>query len=83
MIAANKQKKSKNAKSGAEADAYEFGLDNRVNKFRGSRDRAGDWFCQRCNNHNFSFREVCNLCDLTLEENKQICCQEQTQPFVS
>ena len=25
--------------------------------------RAGDWVCLFCNNHNYSFREVCNRCN--------------------
>ena len=29
--------------------------------------RAGDWICQRCNNHNFSFRQKCNMCHLSHE----------------
>ena len=29
--------------------------------------RAGDWICQRCNNHNFSFRVNCNMCSLSHE----------------
>ena len=29
--------------------------------------RAGDWICQRCNNHNFSFRHTCNMCHLSHE----------------
>ena len=24
--------------------------------------RAGDWICNRCHNHNYSFRSVCNSC---------------------
>lgn len=24
--------------------------------------RAGDWICNRCSNHNYSFRTVCNSC---------------------
>ena len=24
--------------------------------------RAGDWVCNLCNNHNYSFREICNSC---------------------
>lgn len=27
-----------------------------------SSHRAGDWICNLCNNHNYSFREVCNSC---------------------
>ncbi len=27
-----------------------------------SSHRAGDWICNVCNNHNYSFREVCNSC---------------------
>ena len=25
-------------------------------------ERVGDWTCQRCSNHNFAFRDVCNKC---------------------
>jgi hypothetical protein len=28
-------------------------------------ERAGDWTCQQCLNHNFSFREECNKCHLS------------------
>ena len=27
-----------------------------------TQHRAGDWICNRCNNHNYSFREQCNSC---------------------
>lgn len=37
-----------------------------------TQERAGDWACQRCGNHNFSFRHVCNKCQLTLEENDEM-----------
>ncbi len=26
--------------------------------------RAGDWICLCCNNHNYSFREICNRCGI-------------------
>ncbi len=26
--------------------------------------RAGDWVCLFCNNHNYSFREICNRCNM-------------------
>ena len=25
-------------------------------------NRNGDWTCDRCQNHNFAFREACNIC---------------------
>ena len=37
-----------------------------------TQERAGDWACQRCGNHNFSFRHVCNKCQLTLQENDEM-----------
>ena len=30
-----------------------------------AHERAGDWVCKRCNNHNFSFRSNCNMCHLS------------------
>jgi hypothetical protein len=80
-LVTGKMKKQKKTGSTSEAEAYEYGLDNRVNKFRGSqtRERAGDWTCQRCNNHNFSFREVCNMCDLNLTESNKMLLQPQPQ----
>lgn len=37
-----------------------------------SAERAGDWVCQSCFNHNFSFREVCNKCQCTQSESNQM-----------
>ena len=31
--------------------------------------RAGDWICNVCNNHNYSFRSVCNRCNSQTKEN--------------
>ena len=37
------------------------------------QERVGDWTCQRCFNHNFSFRDVCNMCYLShIESNKML-----------
>ena len=27
-------------------------------------ERVGDWVCLSCSNLNFSFRDICNRCDL-------------------
>lgn len=37
-----------------------------------AQERAGDWACQRCGNHNFAFRHSCNKCQLTLQENDEM-----------
>ena len=34
----------------------------RQKRGKDSGHRAGDWICNVCNNHNYSFREVCNSC---------------------
>lgn len=34
--------------------------------------RVGDWICQRCCNHNFSFRSVCNMCYLSQVESNRM-----------
>ncbi len=55
----------------AEGRVSAFGrLENTTKEFQNSRPkrgkdsghRAGDWICNFCNNHNYSFREVCNSC---------------------
>ena len=37
---------------------------NQLKQKRGkeSGHRAGDWICNMCSNHNYSFREICNSC---------------------
>ena len=42
-----------------------------------TKERVGDWACQRCGNHNFSFRYACNKCQLSLEENDEMLLQNQ------
>lgn len=34
--------------------------------------REGDWICHKCNNLNFSFRNVCNRCGISKTENDNI-----------
>ena len=37
------------------------------------QETVGDWTCQSCFNHNFSFRDVCNMCYLShIESNKML-----------
>lgn len=43
-----------------------------------TQERAGDWACQRCGNHNFSFRHHCNKCNLTLQENDEMLVQRES-----
>jgi hypothetical protein len=75
-------------------DTYEYSKDNRVHKFRAAakpkpkkdhnQERVGDWTCQRCFNHNFSFRDVCNMCYLShTESNKMLYIQQQNRFMVS
>lgn len=35
-------------------------------------ERVGDWTCQRCFNHNFSFRDQCNMCYLSHPDRKSV-----------
>jgi len=35
-------------------------------------ERVGDWTCQRCFNHNFAFRDSCNMCHLGQQESMAI-----------
>lgn len=37
-----------------------------------TRHRAGDWVCILCNNHNYSFREVCNRCKQQTKQQNMI-----------
>jgi len=32
------------------------------NKFKSYNVRKGDWLCPQCNNINFHFRSICNIC---------------------
>jgi len=73
--AMQKTKKFKKAKEEmtVEAAPYEYAKDNRVHKYKAAtQDRAGDWTCHRCQNHNFSFREVCNMCSLSQTESQSL-----------
>jgi hypothetical protein len=44
-------------------------------------ERIGDWTCQRCFNHNFSFRESCNMCYLSHGESNRILYQVQQNRY--
>lgn len=90
----NKAKKLKEAKalleqqaalSSENTNAKELSLNELTQQLKKmTKERAGDWTCQRCGNHNFSFRYVCNKCQLTLEENDEMLVQlEASQPTVS
>lgn len=35
-------------------------------------ERAGDWVCVKCKNSNFSFRVVCNRCQLSKAESEKL-----------
>jgi hypothetical protein len=35
------------------------------------KEEKGDWVCQGCFNHNYSFRTTCNRCSMTQEANLQ------------
>lgn len=35
---------------------------NKKAKTNNANHRAGDWVCLLCNNHNYSFRKICNRC---------------------
>lgn len=35
-------------------------------------ERAGDWVCVKCKNNNFSFRVVCNRCQLSKTESEKL-----------
>lgn len=35
-------------------------------------ERAGDWVCVKCKNLNFSFRSICNRCQLTKTDNDKL-----------
>ena len=37
-----------------------------------THERAGDWICSRCNNHNFSFRTNCNMCHISKDLSDQM-----------
>jgi hypothetical protein len=85
-ICGNKAKKNKKSKDEpvCEVAAYEFSKDNRVHKYKSAanQERVGDWTCQRCFNHNFSFRDVCNMCYLNHTESNKMLYQQQSNRFM-
>jgi len=44
-------------------------------KKRQFAERQGDWVCMKCKNLNFSFRVVCNRCQLPRSENDAMCAE--------
>ena len=42
------------------------------NSNRQFSERVGDWVCFNCKNLNFSFRTVCNRCQLSKEESEDM-----------
>ena len=44
-------------------------------------ERVGDWTCQRCFNHNFAFRDVCNMCYMSHIESNKMLYGQQSQRF--
>lgn len=45
--------------------------------FKKPSERVGDWTCQRCSNHNFAFRDVCNKCYMShIESSKMLYSQQ-------
>lgn len=47
------------------------------------QERVGDWACQRCFNHNFAFRDVCNMCYLSHIESNKMLYGQQSQRYES
>jgi hypothetical protein len=43
-----------------------------IEKKKPFQERAGDWTCAKCRNLNFSFRVVCNRCQLSKNESSKI-----------
>jgi len=86
--ATKKTKKAPQAKK-VQAEEFDFSNENSSSEMNGcgaktkkvsTTERVGDWTCQRCFNHNFSFREVCNMCYLShIESNKMLYQVQQTR----
>lgn len=36
----------------------------------GGEEAKGDWICNQCFNHNYSFRAVCNRCSMSQADNQ-------------
>ena len=45
---------------------------NKKKKKKQFIEREGDWICLKCNNLNFSFRNICNRCHLEKTENNSL-----------
>lgn len=42
------------------------------NADRNGGERLHDWVCQKCSNHNYSFRNFCNKCQMSYEDSQQM-----------
>ena len=51
-----------------------------LNKKVALTERVGDWVCLNCNNLNFSFRNICNRCDMDrIDIGKTIMSQQELE----
>ena len=63
--------------SNSQNEQYIFNINNKKNKKskkvkeqKHRVKRPSDWICNRCHNLNYSFRIVCNICNLPKKENQ-------------
>jgi hypothetical protein len=50
----------------------ESNIDDDAKKKRAFQERVGDWVCIKCKNLNFSFRVICNRCQLPKIESEKM-----------
>lgn len=75
-----KQKKIEKAEKESVKGSLNGSMTSEARAKKLATPRVGDWTCQRCFNHNFAFRDVCNMCYLSqVESNRMLYSQAQNR----
>lgn len=78
LVCETSQQQASDCGTASEDDSKLSAASNQLNKKVTLTERVGDWVCLNCNNLNFSFRNMCNRCDMDrLDVGKTIMSQHE------